>query len=124
MTYDQMRDALDAIADGVPGEIYTKLNGGIILSPETKIHPKSVGKELVINGEYHNEYGMGRYIMLYYGSLMRSYGHLSDEQLMKKVKEVLYHELIHHLENMAGDKSLEKSDSEFLDNYLRKRKHK
>jgi predicted Zn-dependent protease with MMP-like domain len=120
-----MKDALGAIADGVPEEIYHKLNGGIILSPETKIHPKSVGKELVINGEYHNEpYGMGRYIILYYGSLMRSYGHLSDEKLMKKVKEVLYHELIHHLESMAGDRSLERSDAEFLDNYLRKRKQK
>ena len=67
---------------------------------------------------------MGRYIILYYGSLMRSYGHLSDEKLMKKVKEVLYHELIHHLESMAGDRSLERSDAEFLDNYLRKRKQK
>lgn len=123
MTYDQMRAALDEIADSVPGEIYTNLNGGIILSPETKIHPKSVGNELVINGEYHNDpYGMGRYIVLYYGSLMRTYGHLSVEKLKKKVKEVLYHELIHHLENMAGDKSLEKRDSELLDRYLRKQK--
>lgn len=125
MTYEQMREALDIIADGVPGEIYAKLNGGIILSPETKIHPQSVGSELFINGEYHNEpYGMGRYIVLYYGSLIRTCGHLPEEQMTAKVKEVLYHELIHHLENMAGDRSLEKSDEAFLSKYLKKKNQK
>lgn len=118
MTYEQMHRELDAIADDLPGEIYTELNGGIILSPDTKIHPQSAGKELLINGEYHNEpYGMGRYIVLYYGSLIKTFGHLPEKRLKEKIKEVLYHELTHHLESMAGDKSLEIKDSIFLEEY-------
>ena len=121
LTYKQMQEALDVIADGVPPEIYAKLNGGIVLSPETKVHPQSVGDELVINGEYHHEpNGLGRYIVLYYGSMSRSYGRLPDTAQIKKLKEVLYHELTHHLENLAGDKSLELTDAKNLEKYRQK----
>lgn len=123
MTFDEMRAALDIIENGVPEEIFAGLNGGIILSPETKLHPQGISNGLVINGEYHNEpHGLGRYIVIYYGSLSRAYGALPAEKQTEKLKEVLYHELTHHLENMAGDKSLEVKDAVFLEDY--KKKHR
>jgi hypothetical protein len=125
MTYEEMRRYLDELYDGLPEAVLNSLNGGIILSPDTKIHPQSIGNDLVINGEYHYQpYGLGRYIVLYYGSLVRSCGHMPEDAQKQKIKEVLYHELTHHLENMAGDKTLEKKDAADLDAYKRKRRNK
>jgi predicted Zn-dependent protease with MMP-like domain len=121
MTYEEMQKILSDISDKLPAEIYAGLNGGIILSPDTKLHPQSVSDELLINGEYHfDPYGLGRYIVLYYGSLRRSFGHLPKERQIERVKEVLKHELTHHLEHQAGDKTLEKKDAAELNQYKRK----
>jgi hypothetical protein len=43
------------------------------------------------------------------------------ERQKLKIKEVLYHELTHHLEHMAGDKTLEKKDAADLNAYKQKR---
>ena len=92
------------------------------MAPERKIHPNSSGIDLVIYGEYLFEpYGLGRYIVLYYGSLIRSFGRMPMERQKLKIKEVLYHELTHHLEHMAGDKTLEKKAAADLNAYKQKR---
>ena len=67
---------------------------------------------LIILGCYHVEpMGLGKYVTIHYGSLIECYGFRSPRVFEKKLREVLHHELIHHLEHMAGDKSLEKQDA-------------
>lgn len=118
LTFEQAQEALTEIADQIPEPIYEGLNGGIILLPETKPHPKSVGGDLYILGEYHYDpLGFGRYITLYYGSFLRAHGHLPDEQFVQKLRDTLHHELTHHLEHKAGDKSLEIQDAIDLAEY-------
>jgi len=120
LDYEDVQEILTQIADEVPGEIYKNLNGGIILSSDLKEHPDSAGGGLYTLGEYKFEpTGLGRYIVIYYGSLAAVYGSAGKERLVEKLREVLYHELTHHLEHMAGDRSLERKDEADLSRYRR-----
>jgi hypothetical protein len=65
---------LDEAAGKIPKEIYDRLNGGVVLSPETKIHPEAKNEDLYILGEYHNSSMMGRYVIIYGGSFQKLYG--------------------------------------------------
>jgi len=118
MRIEEMQEALDELEKDLPQEILKELNGGIILAEDSKMHPQSMGNDLFILGEYHHEpRGLGRYVMIYYGSIMRTHGHLSREKQLDKLKAVLYHELFHHLESQAGERSLEVQDAIDLARY-------
>ena len=67
LSFDQVGDLLDEIAERFPQAFYQDLNGGIALLPEAKEDPVGETGELYIMGEYCNDM-MGRYINLYYGS--------------------------------------------------------
>ena len=75
-TIEETNEMLDEIADSLPFELYRDLNGGIVLLPEEKIHPKAIDNDLFIMGEYCTS-SIGRYIKIYYGSFCRVYGHVS-----------------------------------------------
>jgi predicted Zn-dependent protease with MMP-like domain len=122
LSFDEVQEILTDIADHIPAAIYGELNGGVILLPEAKRHPKRIGDDLFIMGEYHVEpVGFGRYITIYYGSFAQVYSHLSREALRDKLEEVLHHELVHHLESLAGDHSLEIQDARDLERYSRRK---
>ncbi|MGL6197965.1 MAG: metallopeptidase family protein [Lachnospiraceae bacterium] len=122
MTVEEFRDMLDAILEEIPEDYYVDLNGGVQLIETEKIHPKSIGDDLVIMGEYIRNGAMGRNIHIYYGSFMRLYGRLTSEQLKQRVKETVLHELMHHLESLAGYRDLEVEDEIQLADYLHKKK--
>ena len=50
MDIDQFETVLDAIANTLPPAFYEELNGGILLLPEAKRHPKARGDDLYIMG--------------------------------------------------------------------------
>ena len=107
MTFEEAEIALDEIAAALPREIFRGLNGGYVLTPETVTD----ADDLVILGQYHYEpNGLGRYITVYYGSIFEAYGRLEAKDFRIKLKEILHHELTHHLEDLAGDNSLEIQD--------------
>lgn len=120
LTLEQTQEVLDEIYDGIPPEISKDLNGGIILHPEAKMHPESLGHDLYTMGEYHRDLYFGRYIIIYYGSFVRTCGHLTDDEVRQKLKDVLYHEFTHHLESLAGDRSLEVEDAVEIEKYKRR----
>jgi hypothetical protein len=118
---EEVQIILDEIAEELPPEIYKDLNGGIILLPQVKFHKKSVDNDLYVMGEYRNERISGRYIIVYYGSVERLYGNLSRNRLKNKLRSVIKHEFIHHLESLAGEKHLEIEDERKLSEYLKKK---
>lgn len=125
LTFDETQEVLTEIADSLPLEIFGGLNGGILLLPDTKLHPESRGNDLYITGEYHYDpKGFGRYITVYYGSFCRVCAHMDREAQISFLRDVLHHELVHHLEGLAGDKSLEARDAADIDAYKRKRRKK
>jgi hypothetical protein len=120
MTIDEMQDVLDDLAEELPEIFYKDLNGGIVLLPDAKESAYSQKKDLYTLGEYHHGGAMGNYIKIYYGSFERLFSYLPDEEMKKKLRSTLRHEFRHHIESLAGDRSLEVEDSVFIRNYLEK----
>jgi len=118
ITIDEMNIILDEIAAELPDEIFKDLNGGISLLDETKKSAKASDGKLYTLGEYHRDQ-MGRYIVIYYGSLCAVYGNISRERYRKHLKDVLTHELTHHWESLGGERGLEIKDEIKMDRYLR-----
>lgn len=112
---DALHSLLDEIAETLPPDFYRGLTGGILLSPETRRHAPPLD-ELLILGQYHANQ-MGRYITLYYGSIMERYPQASLEALRKPLRKLLLHEFTHHLESLAGERSLEVRDARFIGRY-------
>ena len=135
ITFDETGVMLDDIAEEIPEEFYRELNGGIVLSPDVKLHPDSIitrstvnnpksgtgGNSLFIFGEYHNDRkglgGLGRYIVIYYGSFIKLYGNVQFERQKEELRRVLIHEFTHHLESLAGEHGLEVKDAVRLEQY-------
>lgn len=109
--FEEFEDMAIEIADTLPKEFYRELSGGVMVKPERKIHPESVGSELSIMGEYVRHPHLGRYVVLYYGSFMAIYGHYDTEQLKERMRKTILHEFRHHLESLAGEKGLEIEDA-------------
>ena len=124
LSIDEVEIMLNEIAEEIPQELYRDLNGGIILLPEVKMHPKRKADDLYVMGEYHNSHDMGKYIAIYYGSFAQVHGYLPPELLRKKLKDALIHEFVHHVEALAGERGLEIKDAEFMVRYLSKHEGK
>ena len=118
LTYDETKEALDNLIDALPPGIFKDLNCGVALLPDTIYDDNG----LLTLGRYHVEpYGLGRYVTIHYGSMMVAYGYLAPHAFHGKLKDVLHHELTHHLEHLAGDRSLEVKDAQDIMRMLGKR---
>lgn len=117
---DEVQEILEEICERIPSYAYEHLNGGIILTEESKFHDESYAEDLVIMGEYQRSI-LGNMIKIYYGSFMELYRYSSREILKEKLEEVLLHEFTHHLEFLANEWGLVIEDNKFLEEY-RKRK--
>ena len=108
LTFEESDEAIARMVEELPEAILEGLNCGISLREESLYDDDG----LVILGQYHVEpMGLGRYVTINYGSMVEVYGHLQKNAFRKKLKHVLHHELTHHLESLAGDRSLEIQDA-------------
>ena len=105
LSYEQAGLVLDELADELPEGIFENLNGGVNFVEKAVVAED--GRYTL--GTYFRN-GMGRYIELYYGSFVELYGEMDDELFKRRLKNTLHHELTHHIESMAGDRSLEHWD--------------
>ncbi|MCF0137358.1 MAG: hypothetical protein HUJ66_03225 [Oscillospiraceae bacterium] len=105
LSYGEAANVLADLIDELPDEIFRELNGGVMLMEEAKTEEDgsvTLGTYFVNN--------LGRYVELYYGSFTELYGETEDERFRERLKKTLHHELTHHVESMAGDRSLERWD--------------
>ncbi|MBQ8001215.1 MAG: metallopeptidase family protein [Ruminococcus sp.] len=116
-SYEECGKMLDEIADSMPYELYRELSGGLRLLIQSKLHPKAVAGDLYILGEYHRN-SIGRYIVFYYGSIVRVYGHLPRDRFYEMLRRILAHELRHHNEYLAGCDDLILYDDNKIKDYL------
>jgi hypothetical protein len=121
LSFEETDTLLHEMADSLPAEIFRELNGGVVLLPDTKIHPESnEAGTLYILGEYRADrpgYGLGRYIVVFYGSFIRTFSGLPFNRQVSELKKVLHHELTHHLESLAGERGLEITDAITLERF-------
>lgn len=123
LSFDEVGNLLDEMAEEFPEEFYQELNGGISLLPEAVEDPQ--GEELYIMGEYCNDM-MGKYINLYYGSFaaLAQQENWSEEDWEDELYTTLAHEFTHHIEGLAGERGLEIKDELELEQYRRERESK
>ncbi|NLB28395.1 MAG: hypothetical protein GX819_05560 [Clostridiaceae bacterium] len=117
LTLEETEQALTAMVDALPEEIFFELNGGVLLKEESKLHPARRADDLYILGEYYADRIFGRYIVIYYGSMRRVFQGASDRSFRSELEQILKHELTHHLENRAGERDLEFEDERQLLHY-------
>lgn len=122
ISLEEFQDMIDEIAAGLPEVFFRDLSGGVFAREYAKNHPESLGKELYVMGEYCVRHTLGRFIVIYYGSFMRVYGHLSKERLAKELRRVILHEFRHHLESLAGERDLEVEDAIEIAEYKMRRR--
>ncbi len=111
ISFERFEELTYELAEMLPVEFFRKLDGGVMAREMTKIHPAAQDDDLLILGEYHMDPHLSRFVVLYYGSFMRAYGHLDEERLRKEMWRVMRHEFRHHLESLAGENSLEVEDA-------------
>ncbi|MGI5918366.1 MAG: metallopeptidase family protein [Christensenellales bacterium] len=121
ITIDEMQAMLDEIAETFPREFFAQLNGGIVLMPKAQPDRRPGAQGLYVLGEYYSGGSLGRYIAIYYGSFARVYGRLLPGELKERLAATLKHEFRHHLESLAGERSLIVEDEQFLADYIRQR---
>ena len=104
-TFEEAAKMLDEAAESLPPEIFERLNGGVNLLPARRTDQNG----LLVMGTY-NVNAMGRYVEIYYGSFRSLYRDAPPEKWRRELTKTLKHELTHHVESLAGDRSLEKWD--------------
>ena len=112
LTFDQVGETLDGIAERFPQALFEGLNGGINLLEDTVPDPEFPEGEMYILGEYCDDL-LGKYINLYYGSfaaLAKSEGWDVDTWV-DELRITLAHELTHHLEALGGLHDLDDRDA-------------
>lgn len=115
---ERLRRLADEAAREIPEELLMHLHGGISMSDRSKLHKSSdPHKPLYILGEYCNSSSIGRHIILYGGSIDRTYGTLSDDALKKELDRIIKHELTHHWESLSGLRDLEIYDADMIQKY-------
>jgi len=118
MTIDEMQDILDRLAEELPPVFYEELNGGILLLPEAHRSGFARADDLWTLGEYRYNHTMGRYIVIFYGSFIRLFGHLDEAYMTTELRKTLRHEFRHHMESLAGEDGLEREDAAYITKYL------
>ncbi|MBO8141600.1 MAG: metallopeptidase family protein [Firmicutes bacterium] len=105
--------------DRIPQRFLVELNGGIIISEEAEQRDPDL-PDVYILGEYvEDPYGLGRYIVLYYGSFRALFGDSPPDVWEAELWETLLHEIRHHLESLAGVDDLEIEDMRQLAEFRR-----
>lgn len=107
LSFEEVGALLDRAAEALPREIFKDLNGGVNLIDD--IRRDEDGNYIM--GLYHHD-GMGRYIEIFYGSFAALYPDAEPKELEKELRKTLHHELTHHIENKAGDRTLELWDEQ------------
>lgn len=107
VSYKEAGKMLDAAMEALPAGIFDGLNGGVNLLAEEKTDSRGN----YILGLYHNDI-MGRYVEIFYGSFVGLYGDIPHEQFERRLRSTLHHELTHHIEGLAGDRTLERWDED------------
>ena len=117
LSIDEVNDILDQAVEAYPEELFQELNGGILLLEDEVADPEA-GEDIYIMGEYCWD-EMGRYINLYYGSFVAVLADEPREVWEEELRFTLRHELTHHVEGLAGERSLEHKDSAQLEAFRR-----
>jgi len=112
MSFEQVGDVLDELAEQFPTALFEDLNGGVNLLEDIVLDPEFPEGEVYIMGEYCDDC-LGLYINLYYGSFALSAERedWDEDTWREELRMTLVHELTHHMENRSGLHALDDKDA-------------
>ena len=112
LSFDQVGELLDELAEPFPEALFEGLNGGVNLREEVMLDPAFPDREMFVMGDYCDNL-LGRYINLYYGSFaaMAEREDWTLEDWRQELRQTLSHELTHHMEGRGGLHALEELDA-------------
>ena len=113
LTFDQVGDLMDELADEFPPAFFDGLSGGIQLEEEAMPDPDFPPGEMYIMGQYCTDF-TGNYIVLYYGSFAALLAEEPPEVWEDELFATLSHEFTHHMEHRGGLHALDDKDAAFL----------
>jgi len=115
LSFEQAGVILDEACEALPEGLFDGLNGGVSLLPDAV--QEADGRFTL--GMYHEDM-MGCWIEIFYGSIAECVEDPEDEEeFQRTLIETLHHELRHHVEGLAGDRTLEKEDEAETEEYRR-----
>ena len=115
LSFDEAAALLDEACEALPQGLFDGLNGGVSLLPDAL--QEEDGRYTL--GFYHEDM-MGCWIEIFYGSVEACCEDPEDDEEFKEILvETLHHELRHHVEALAGDRSLEIEDEQETEEYRR-----
>lgn len=114
---ERFEEMVYEITDTLPEDFFRELPGGVMVRPQSRLHPAAVDGDLFILGEYRRDRHLGRFIVLYYGSFLRCFPSLEPEGMRERIRKVILHEFRHHLESLAGERDLEIEDEIEISRY-------
>ena len=111
LSFDQVGELLDELAEPFPEALFEGLNGGVNLREEVMLDPAFPDREMFVMGDYCDNL-LGRYINLYYGSFaaMAEREDWTLEDRRQELRQTLSHELTHHMEGRGGLHALDDKD--------------
>ena len=115
LSIDEVNDILDEVYNEFPEPLFEGLNGGVLLLEDELPDPEA-GPDVYVMGEYCWD-EMGRYINIYYGSFAALLSDDPREVWVDELRTTLRHELTHHVEGLAGERSLVYKDSAQLEQF-------
>lgn len=116
---EAFEEMANRLYDEIPPALLKGLNGGIIISEEAHRSDEDL-PDVYIMGEYIDDpYGLGNYIILYYGSFVEVLGDEPPEVWEEELWETMLHEIRHHVELRAGVNDLDMEDLRQLEEFRR-----
>lgn len=111
LTIEEFEELANELYDEIPPQFLEGLSGGIIISEEAEQRDPDL-PDVYILGEYvEDHYGLGRYIVLYYGSFAALFADEPFEVWEDELWETMVHEIRHHVESLAGVHDLDIEDA-------------
>lgn len=110
VTLKEFRKMVAEALDRVPPVLLEGLDAGVLVVEEARRHSDDL-PDVYILGEYVDDpHGLGRYIVLYYGSFRAILADADVKTLRREIEETIRHELRHHVESLAGVADLDEED--------------
>lgn len=116
---EAFEEMANRLFDEIPPALLEGLNGGILISEEAHQDDPDL-PDVYILGEFIDDpFGLGNYIVLYYGSFVQVLGDAPPEVWEEELWETMLHEIRHHVELRAGVDDLDLEDLRQLEEFRR-----
>lgn len=110
VTLREFRRLVAEALDRLPPELLQGLDAGVLVSEEARRHADPLPGVYILGEYVEDPHGLGRYIVLYYGSFRAILGDADVKTLRREIEVTLRHELRHHVESLAGVDDLDEED--------------